>query len=132
MTDFPLSNVTRAHKRVNSKLPSQRVNASSISGMQVHDSQAWSPEFEEWATSECAWNHRALASIHAIHDSFVAWCIGHGSVPCRRDTFHALLMSEGFVLSGDLVAGLTLKADEGPSGRQGRSQSPSGRFHYHG
>jgi hypothetical protein len=79
--------------------------------MERHDHQAWQPEFERWATTECLFRDHSWQSISSLHVAFCEWAIRTRSIPCRRDTFERLLESEGFFVADGMVLALMLSSD---------------------
>ena len=80
-----------------------------------HDPAEWRAPFVEWLDSQCAFHQRAFGGLVCLHLAFCEWEQARGGVPCRRETFVALLGELGF-LTGEvegtlLVSGLTFRDD---------------------
>lgn len=77
----------------------------------THDPAEWREPFAKWALSVCAYRDRCFGGIPALCADFGKWAVTHDSVPCRIDTFEALLRDAGFLCADGLVSGLILKSD---------------------
>ena len=74
-----------------------------------HDPDAWHDDFSSWILAHCIFRDRVFWSVRHLHGLFCAWCLSTDRVPCRLDTFEALLRGEDFLLADGLIAGVMPK-----------------------
>jgi hypothetical protein len=84
-------------------------NSPNTKASPFHDPAAWEDDFHEWLLMNCSFRDRSFGGLIVLHRHFCDWAICSGKVPCRRDTFEALLAGMGFYQSDGLVYGLLLE-----------------------
>jgi hypothetical protein len=81
----------------------------------AHDPESWRAPFVEWLDSQCALQQRAFGGLVSLHLAFCEWEQARDGVPCKLETFAALLTELGFLIGEIegtlLVSGLILKDD---------------------
>ena len=82
-----------------------------LSGMEVHECEAWLPDCERWMRTNCAVDLSACQSVGSLHVAFCEWTARNSSVPCRRDVFEQLLDRLGVPCRDGFAQGLTLSTD---------------------
>jgi hypothetical protein len=75
------------------------------------DHSLWEEEFSTWALRHCVFRDGCFGSIAGLHLHFCDDCIARDTVACRLPAFEALLIEEGFLFEGGMVAGLLLRED---------------------
>lgn len=79
-------------------------NWQSLSGW---EHSAWQDDFNAWLLEACVFRDRYFWSIGHLHTAFSDWCLASERVPCTRETFVALVLSEGFSCTDGLIFGLS-------------------------
>jgi hypothetical protein len=80
-------------------------------GIPRPDPDAWREPVAEWLESECVRHWRCHSSVSSLHQAYSDWDVSHGFPPCNRETFGELLQEAGFLIAGELVSALILRAD---------------------
>jgi hypothetical protein len=82
-----------------------------LTGMEVHECDAWLPDCERWMRTNCAADLGACQSVGSLHVAFCEWTVRNGSVPCRREIFEELLDRVGVPCREGFARGLILSSD---------------------
>lgn len=76
-----------------------------------HGLEAWRESIAEWLETECTRHWRCHSSVTSLHQAYSEWDVSHGFPRCNRETFMRLLQEAGFLIPGETVSGLILRAD---------------------
>jgi hypothetical protein len=82
-----------------------------LTGMEVHECEAWLPDCAQWMRTNCAVDLNACQSVGSLHVAFCEWTARNNSVPCRRDVFEHLLDRVGVPCGDGFTQGLILSVD---------------------
>jgi hypothetical protein len=82
-----------------------------LSATNFTDAQRRIAKVAAWVNGCCSFRDRCFGCIGRLYVHYNEWCLVNTSLPCNRQTFEALLISEDFLCADGLVAGLILTED---------------------